>query len=147
MLFKWLKINQEIFVMNHSQIEAEVWQFVQAMNRVWTVERNCEKLADYFHQEMVAIAPNEKNRLEGREKCIAGWKSFVDAAVIHYWKETDPKIQLYNNNQTAIVTYYYETEVDMFGQHIILKGRDMYTLVKEDGQWWVVADQFSSFPQ
>jgi hypothetical protein len=130
-----------------NQIETEVWQFIRAMNRTWTEERNCEKLADYFHPHMVAIVPTTKERLVGRDLCIAGWKSFVDAAVIHRWDELDPLIQLYNDNQTAVVTYYYDMDVDMFGQqHLILKGRDMYTLVKEDGHWWVVADQFSGFP-
>jgi hypothetical protein len=25
-------------------------------------------------------------------------------------------------------------------------GRDMLVLVREDGRWWVVADQFSPYP-
>lgn len=126
--------------------EAEVWQFVQEMNKVWAVEGNTAALKNCFHEKMVAVVPTNGERIEGRDACIAGWKSFVDAATIHYWKETDPLVQIYLDGKYAVVTYYYETSVDMFGQSMVLKGRDMMTLINEDGKWWLVADQFSPFP-
>jgi hypothetical protein len=36
---------------------------------------------------------------------------------------------------------------DMAGQTVTMGGRDMFVMVKEDGKWWVVADQFSAYPQ
>jgi hypothetical protein len=35
----------------------------------------------------------------------------------------------------------------MGGRTFKLEGRDMFSLVKEDGRWRVVSDQFSPYPQ
>lgn len=133
--------------MEESKIREEVWQTIQALNRAWTVKGNVDELKNYFHKDMVAITATDPERLEGRESCIAAWKAFVEATQIHYWKEIDPKIQLYNDGNSAVVTYYFDISFDMGGQTMKMGGRDMFLLVKEDGKWWVVADQFSPYPQ
>jgi uncharacterized protein (TIGR02246 family) len=129
-----------------NQIEQEVWQTVQAMNKAWAEDGDAEKLNDYFHKDMVAITPTDRNRLEGREACVAGWKAFVQATKIHYWKVLDPKVELFGENKFAIVTYYFDMSFDMGGQTITIGGRDMFALVNENGKWWIVADQFSPYP-
>lgn len=123
--------------------EKEVLKFIQDMNRCWT-ESKPEDLNNYFHTNMVAITPTDKNRLEGKAACMAGWTVFAKNTKIHSWKEREHKIQLYEN--TAIVTYYFDISFSMGGQTINMSGRDMFTLIKENGKWWVVADQFSPFP-
>ena len=133
--------------MQEPKIEEEVWQIVQALNRAWTVDRNADALADYFHENMVAITPTDRERVEGRNACVAGWKAFVEATKIHCWKEIDPKVQLYGDGKFAVATYYWDMSYDMAGQTINMGGRDMFALVNERGKWWVVADQFSPYPQ
>lgn len=133
--------------MEHFKIKEEVWQTVQALNRAWTVKGNVDELKNYFHKDMVAITATDRERLEGRESCIAAWKAFVEATKIHYWNEIDPKVQLYNDGKSAVVTYYFDISFDMGGQTMEMGGRDMFVLVNEDGKWWVVADQFSPYPQ
>jgi hypothetical protein len=133
--------------MQEPKIEEEVWQIVQALNRAWTVDGNADALANYFHENMVAITPTDRERVEGRNACVAGWKAFVEATKIHYWREIDPKVQLYGDGKFALVTYYWDMSYDMAGQTIKTSGRDMFALVNERGKWWVVADQFSPYPQ
>ena len=133
--------------MQEPKIEEEVWRIVQALNRAWTVDANADALADYFHENMVAITPTDRERVEGRNACVAGWKAFVEATKIHYWKEIDPKVQLYGDGKFAVATYYWDMSYDMAGQTINMGGRDMFALVNERGKWWVVADQFSPYPQ
>lgn len=133
--------------MDQQKIRGEVWATIQAMNRLWTVENRPGDLANYFHKDMVAIAATEPKRIEGREACVAAWKSFSQAAKIHYWKEIDPKIDLYGNGAFAIVTYYFDMSFDMGGATINMAGRDMFSLVNENGKWWIVADQFSPNPR
>ena len=133
--------------MEESRIREEVWQTIQAMNRLWTVEGKTDDLARYFHEDMIAIAPMNRERLEGRQACIDAWKAFVDMAKINHWKEIDPKVQIYGDGMFAVVTYYYEMSVEMQGQPLNLKGRDMFALVKEEEGWMVVSDQFSPYPQ
>jgi len=129
------------------QTEKKVWETILAMNRSWTCGdlSELQKLDNYFHETMVAITPTDKYRLEGKEACVAGWMAFAQSTNIHFWKEIDPKIQVYDN--VAVVTYYFEMSFDMGGQTINMSGRDMFTLIHESGKWWIVADQFSPYPR
>lgn len=133
--------------MDQTKVKEEVWQTIRALNRAWTVEGKADALTHYFHKDMVAIGATHRERLEGRDACVAAWKAFVDATKIHTWRETDPKVQLYGHGQFAVVTYYWDISYAMGEQTITLGGRDMFVLVNEDGKWWVIADQFSAYPQ
>jgi len=133
--------------MNQSNAKDEVWATVQALNRLWTIENRADDLRQYFHERMIAVSPSDRLRLEGREACVAAWKAFTEAATIHYWKEFEPKIELFDGDKCAVVTYYFDMSFDIGGQTVKMGGRDMFTLVSEGGRWWVVADQFSPYPQ
>lgn len=133
--------------MDESRIKEDVWQTIQALNRLWTVEGKAGELKNFFHRDMVAITGVDRERIEGGDACVAGWKAFTDVAKIHHWKEIDPKVQLYGNGKFAVVTYYWDMSYTMNGQTVKSCGRDMFVLVNEDGKWWVVADQFSHYPQ
>jgi hypothetical protein len=131
---------------DQEQVKQEIWSTIKEMNRLWTAGNNADGLAKYFHQKMIAITPADRLRREGRQACVDGWKTFAEAATIRYWKELDPLIEVFGGGRFAIVTYYYDMAVDIGGQGRRLEGRDMFSLVKEDGKWLVVSDQFSSFP-
>ena len=138
---------QEAFleaIMNKAQ--RHVWRMIQEMNRKWTVESNADELRNYFHKDMIAIATSSPKRIEGVEDCVASWKRFTESAKIHYWKESEPKVQIYGNGKFAIVTYYYDMSFDMNGKTLNSKGRDMFSLVNENDKWLIVADHFSHFP-
>jgi len=132
--------------MNESSIKQEIWETVQNLNRLWTVEGNVEKLKNYFHKDMVAITPADRERLVGRDSCIASWKRFVDKAKILKFKEIEPDIQLFGEGKFGVVTYYYDITYEANGEIKNSQGRDMFVLVNEDGKWWAVADQFSPYP-
>ena len=95
---------------------------------------------------MVAVTPTDLRRIERGGNCVAGWKKFAENTKIHFWKESEPKVQIYGEGKFAIVTYYFDMSFDMDGQTINMKGRDMFSLVNENGKWLIVADQFSQFP-
>ena len=82
---------------------------------------------------------------QGKAACVAGWQNFVNTAKIHYWKELSPDVQVYG--KTAVATYYFDISFKMADQTVNMWGRDMMTLIKEDGRWQVVADQFSVYSQ
>ena len=132
--------------MEKSKIKQEAWKTIQELNRAWAKVGNPDELRNYFHKDMVAITPTANLRIEGRAACVKGWKEFAKSAKIHYWKEKNPKVQIYGNGKFAIVTYYWGISYDLAGKAVKTSGRDMFALVKEKGKWWVVADQFSSFP-
>ncbi len=126
-----------------TQTEREVWRTVQELNQAWTGGR-VDALERYFHRDMVAITPMDRERLEGRMACIASWARFVDQATIHDWRELDPLVRIHEN--AAVVTCYYELDCSLDGERTRLAGRDLLFMVKESGRWQVVADQFSEPP-
>ncbi len=133
-------------MLDEEALKREVWDFIQAMNRTWTEEGRPDRLSEYFHETMVAITPTERERLRGRQACVAGWKGFADAVTIQSWKVSDPDIIVYGSGLFAIFTCYWEISYTLDGQVFNTSGRDMYALIKENGRWWVVADQFSNYP-
>lgn len=132
--------------MSENKIEDEVWQTVKELNHTWAVDGDVSALNNYFHENIVVIHPGDKYRLEGREECINSWREFIEEARVIYFKELEPDIKIYGDGKFAVVTYYYDMEMEIKGETVHSDGRDMFVLVKEDGKWWVVADQFSSFP-
>jgi len=123
----------------------KVWQTVQELNRAWT-EGDPDELKRYFHRDMVAITPTDRLRLVGGAACVAGWKGFTETAKVLRWEEREPLVQLYAGGKCAIVTYYFDMAFEVGGRHVEMGGRDMLTLVEEDGRFWAVADQFSPYP-
>ena len=124
--------------------EREIWETLRKLNDAWT-KGDGKDLKEYFHKDMVAITPTDRNRREGREDCIAGWVGFLAMAKVLRWEEIDPKIRVYGDS--AVVTYYFDMAFEVGGQMVEMGGRDMFVFVKEDGKWWAVADQFSPYPQ
>ncbi len=124
--------------------KTEVWETVQEMNRCWTVG-DPNGLETYFHKEIIAVTPNDPMPLLGRKACLAAWKSFTEIATIDDWQELEPKIQLFGD--AAVVSYLYVLNCKVGEAKLSLEGRDLLFLVKEEGRWWVVADQFSPVPK
>lgn len=124
----------------------EVIGIIRAMNRCWTEGWNEEQFRQYIHPGAVAIVPTTSGRLEGQDAYVAGWRAFCKAAVIHEWRETDHKVQIYAGGKSAVVTYLFSITFVIGGQKQTMQGRDMFFLVKEGQKWLVVADHFSPEP-
>ena len=60
-------------------VQREIWATLRAVNDAWT-QGHPDDLADYFHAQMVAVTPVDRLRRDGAVACVAGWKSFADAA-------------------------------------------------------------------
>lgn len=126
--------------------EHRIEVIVKEMNRHWTAGWHEEQFRQYIHPDVVAIVSTTSGRLEGRDAYVAGWRSFCEAAVIHEWKETGHKVQLYNGGKCAVVTYFFSIMFAMGSQKQAMQGRDMFFLVREGRRWLGVADQFSPEP-
>jgi ketosteroid isomerase-like protein len=124
----------------------QVIEMIRSMNHCWTDSWDEEGFRQYIHPDAVAIVPTTPGRLEGREEYVAGWKGFAASAMIHAWTETDHLVQIYAGGKCAVVTYLFSITFGMGGQELAMQGRDMFFLVREEGRWLVVADQFSPEP-
>jgi ketosteroid isomerase-like protein len=132
--------------MEDSRHIQDVERTIREMNRCWTAGWNETAFRQYIHPDAVAIGPATPWRLEGKDAYVAGWRGFCEAAVIHEWRETDHKIQIYGGGKCAVVTYLFTITFAMGGQNQTMHGRDMFFLVREGRKWLVAADQFSPEP-
>ena len=123
--------------------QREIWATLRALNDAWT-QGDPAQLVDYFHRDMIAITPVDRQRREGAAACIAGWQGFAESTRIHRWREIDPLIRVFGDS--AVVSYYYEIRFEVGGQVLEQDGRDLFFFVRENGRWWAVADQFSGYP-
>ncbi|MEZ5357857.1 MAG: nuclear transport factor 2 family protein [Candidatus Zixiibacteriota bacterium] len=133
--------------MGFTQVQKEVWETVQELNKTWAVEGDFDKLAEFFHENMVAISPTDRERLEGKKVCVAAWRAFAQSVEIKYWNEISPEVVMYNDDTVAIVSYYYDIAYKQRGRSLDSTGRDLFTLIKEGDRWLVIADHFSPFPK
>jgi hypothetical protein len=123
--------------------QEEIWATIRAANDAWT-RGDPNELRKHFHPQMVAITPVDRLRLDGAEVCVAGWKTFAESCRIESWREIDPLIRVFADS--AVVSYYYEIIFWIGGQRVEQAGRDLFFLVRQEGVWWIVADQFSGYP-
>jgi len=133
--------------MGFSQIQKEVWDTVLKINKAWAVDGDFDILEQYFHESMIAITPGDRERLEGKLVCVGGWRTFAQSVEIKYWNEINPEVVLYHDDTLAIVSYYYDISYKQRGRSVDITGRDLFTLIKEDGRWQVISNQFSPFPK
>jgi hypothetical protein len=82
--------------MDTETITTDILGMIRAMNRAWTTGWHEEEFRQYIHENVVAIVPSAPGRLEGRDAYVAGWRCFAETSVIHEWKETDHRVQLYS---------------------------------------------------
>ncbi len=127
-------------------VQAEVWAAVVALNRLWTVDGQPERLVDCFAPEMVAITPTDRFRRQGRQACVAGWTDFAHATRIRRWVERDPHILVIGAGRSAAVAYDFDIDYEVGGALVRMSGRDLMTFDKRDGRWWLVADMFAPCP-
>ena len=133
---------------NIEKIKVDAWSAVTTINRHWAITENMDSLGLFIHSDMVIIFPDSKERMEGKSNIIESYRGYADYAQTIHFKETDPLIQLYNDNKTAIVTYYYDLEIRTpSGEIQKFTGRDMYTLIKEGNNWLAVAQHYSPMPK
>lgn len=132
--------------MDTTSLSNTLIETIKAMNRCWTQGWHEEEFRQYIHPDAVAIVPTTPGRLEGLDAYVAGWRGFCEAAVIHEWRETDHKVQVYSGGKSAVVTYFFTITFAAGKEKVTMQGRDMFFLVKEGRRWLVAADQFSPEP-
>jgi len=113
----------------------EVWEIVQQINRAW-VEGQPDRLNNLFHERIVNVGGDGTQYAEGRDACVAGYRSFCDNATDLSFREFEPQIDVFD--QVAIVSYRFEIEYTMNGSANRETGRDTFVLERHDNGWLAV---------
>jgi len=123
--------------------ETRIWKTIIEMNRLWTERNEPEALRRWFHPHMIAACAGEADFRVGQNMCVDGWKGFCERVSDLSFIETSPVVRIYCEGSTAVVAYKFDCSFTMNGAKTKLTGRDLFTLVKENDRWQVVADHFS----
>ena len=120
-----------------------VWETLKTVNRLWSRDNRPEALVEYFHEQMIAVCGGESIiRPDGRA-CLEGWTRFSREAENIHFEEREPHIALFGGGTVAVAAYYFDCTYTMKGASVSMKGRDLFTFIKEEGRWRIVSDHFS----
>ena len=110
----------------------EIWQIVEEINDSWLSGRP-ENLDNYFHNQIVFVAPGFSQRIEGRGACVDSFRDFCANARVRDFKPADPAIDIYEG--TAIVTYSFKVEYDLNNETFEEGGRDVWVFIRREDKW------------
>ena len=128
------------------KIKQDVWNTVKSINRYWAITENMDSLGLFLHDDMVIFSPGGKERLQGKNNIIKSYEDFAHYSETVSLSETEPVIQLYNGNKTAVVSYFGDLTIKTpEGKTQSFFSKDMYTLIFEKGRWQAVAQHYSFY--
>ncbi len=122
------------------------WNTVKSINRHWAITENLDSLSLFLHDDMVVFSPGGKERLRGKDKIVKAYDDYARYAETVNLSETEPVIQLYNGNKTAIVSYFGDLTIKTPEEKTqSFSCKDMYVLIFENGRWQAVAQHYSFY--
>ena len=112
-------------------------EMVREINRLW-VSGNPEKLGEYFHENMIMVAPDLKVVGKGREECVNGYIDFCREATVANCEESKFAVEIWGD--TASVSYDFDISYEMEGKNYHDTGRDLFIFSREvtHGKWLAV---------
>lgn len=128
-------------------LKAEVLERVNEWDRTWAELKDIEKLKEFFHDNIVSITPSDREIQYGKTRNLELYQGVMDGLEVVSWELVEPVVDIYNEGRTAVLSTCYKIVVKGDSENIVLEGRDLMTLIKEDDKWVIVADQFSPFPE
>jgi hypothetical protein len=127
-------------------IKQTAWNTVKSINRHWAITENIDRLSLFLHDDMVIFSPGGKERVRGKDNIIKSYEDFARYSETVSLTETEPVIQLYNGNKTAVVSYFGDLTIKTSEDKIqSFSCKDMYTLVFENDRWQAVAQHYSFY--
>lgn len=115
--------------------EQEIKRALHGLNQAW-VKGHPEQVANYLHPAVVFASPDLRQRMIGREACLASYVDFCKLATIQDFHESACAIDVMGN--TAVATYVFEIQYEMNGNTSHETGHDLFVFTREDSQWKVV---------
>jgi ketosteroid isomerase-like protein len=118
-----------------SASEDEIWRAIAEANRAW-LGGHPENVGPLFHERAVMFGPAFATRIEGRTAITQGFVDYTRYAKTHLFEERDRAVDIFGD--TAVVTYAFFVRYEAEGQVHDETGREILTLMREDGRWQVV---------
>jgi len=110
-------------------------QALHNLNQAW-VKGHPEQVANYLHPEVVFASPDLRQRMVGREDCVASYAEFCNRATIRNFTEAAYAIDVIGD--TAVATYGFAIEYEMEEKAHHETGHDLFVFTREGGEWRAV---------
>ena len=110
----------------------EVWEVVKSINEA---SRNGDiaTLRGLTHQDIVVVPPGFQQRARGKDTYLQSVEEFTSQGTVYEYTEHEPAVEIFDN--TAIVTYRYESVWGSGEEKFTEHGHDLLVFVHRDGHW------------
>lgn len=108
---------------------------MRLINRTW-LDNRVEDLRPFFHVEITMALPGFAGTVTGREQFLAGFRDFVDHAIVHEFREEDYQTDTAGN--TAVVSFNFYIDYERAGKRYHSTGRDVWVFERNGASWLAV---------
>ena len=113
----------------------DVQTILQEISASWQ-SGQYEKLASYFHADMVIVGPGYQEFGHGRDACVASYREFMSSSVLRAYRESDLVVRQWKT--TAVATYSWEIDYEQGGRLNRERGTDLFVFERHGEQWLAV---------
>ncbi len=113
----------------------EIETLIKRFNDSWT-KGKFDSLTYLLDKEIIFVAPDLKTEINGKDNCIQTIRDYSNNAETKLFDVTNRKINIWN--ETAMVALDYYIEYEMNNQYYKEKGKEFWTLSKQEGEWKLV---------
>jgi uncharacterized protein (TIGR02246 family) len=119
----------------HAGDRDTIGRLVEEINAAW-VTGQPERLAAYFHEDMVIVSPRFQERVEGRDACVASYGELVGSARIHHYHATEPHVHVVGD--AAVATYRYAITYAVDTTDFQEAGWDVWVFARVGAAWQAI---------
>jgi hypothetical protein len=112
-----------------------ILRLIDEFNHGWTSGKP-ETLAPLLHDEVVFVAPDLKTRIRGKLACIDTIREYGKNAETLLFQVKDKDIQVWGSGAVVSLDYYIEYQMNQ--EHYKEKGKEFWTLTRENKTWQLV---------
>jgi uncharacterized protein (TIGR02246 family) len=113
----------------------EVAEAMERINRAW-MDGHPQDLVQYFHPDVVAIAPGFVGRVRGRDAFAKSFSDFLAAAVVGEFSRGEYEVDVMG--RAALVTVTFTMTYSLGEKTYASTGRDVWGFSHDDAEWLAV---------
>ncbi len=115
--------------------DADFIKFVEDMDRCWR-ESRFHDLDAYLADDVVIVAPDGKNRLEGIAAAVESYREFMASSSVEHYTTSDHIMT--RRGDVTVVEYQWKMAWTSAGIDYDDRGREILVLAWREGNWRVV---------
>lgn len=112
-----------------------VAETIARINDAWRTG-HIDDLHSLFDPGMVIVGPGYLPLARGADACVASYRDFLSASVVHEYQQSD--LSIHEVGAVAVATFGWEMEYEQGGRRSRERGTDLFVLRHEGGAWRAV---------